>query len=203
MHTTTQGFSPSEKIFALVDDTGIVLFPLTEADIYSRNQPNENYYPCFRNVTPEYNPFYQYLIDKPVIVGNYVIVNYEIATIPIEHLFNELIALRDSVGPEFNITHVPMTLLASFDAAVTYKVTEMLNTWARTRRYDDIGSLVDYRDDPVEKFRNEGLRGQYIRSTTWFQLTNYLAGIVAGTIPMPMSWAEIEAVLPPINWGDL
>ena len=98
-------------------------------------------------------------------------------------------------------TYCQMTLLASFDASVTYKVTNLLDSWAKTRRYDNIGSLADYRDSPIEKFRNEGLRGQLIRDTTWFQLTNYLGGILTGVIPIPMSWAEIEAVLPPINWG--
>ena len=194
MYSLTQDINSLEKVFALVDATGIVLFPLTEADIYSRNQPNENYYPCFRNVTPEYNPFCQYLVEKPVIVGNYVIINYDVVPIPIDHLFDELNAPRDSVGPEFNISHVPMSLLASFDASVTYKVTSLLDAWAKTRRYDNIGSLADYRDSPIEKFRNEGLRGQLIRDTTWFQLTNYLGGILTGVIPIPMSWAEIEDV---------
>lgn len=192
-----------EPVFALVNNNSIVIYPLSEADIYARNQPNETYYPCFKNIQPEYNLFCQYLVEKPVVVGTYVIVNYEIATIPIDHLFDELAVLRAEYGETFDISHVPLTLLASFEVSVTFKVTTLLNQFAATRRYGDINSLADYRDSPVEKYRNEGILGRTLRDTTWFQLETYLVGIMSGTVPLPDSWDDIAAVLPTLSWGDL
>lgn len=193
----------SELQYALVDgDNNIVIYPLTREDIYTRNQPNENYYPCYRNIKPEYNPLSQYLEDAPVVVGNYVIVNYIVRAIPIEQLFDQLQEIRVAVGETFSIADVPSQLLQAFSASVVLKVETTMNAFAKTRKYDSISSAADYRDSPVEKYRLEGIRARYLRDTSYYTLETEFYRIVTGQVPVPSAWSDIEVLLPEYTWDS-
>lgn len=200
MHTSNT--IPSEQEYALVVDNQVILFPLTEADIYARNQPNEDYYRCYRNIEPKYNHLCEYLEDVPVVVGGHVIVNYRVMPVPVEDLFAQLDVIRTEVGETFSIADVPSELLLAFSASVTLKVETAMNTFAKTRKYDTISSAADYRDSPIEKYRLEGIRARNLRDTSYYALEVYFYQIVTGQVPVPTSLEDIAVKLPEYTWDS-
>lgn len=76
-----------------------------------------------------------------------------------------------------------------------------LDAWARERNYDGILSLCTYAFDPDPKFQAEGQLGVDARSATWAALYSVLAEVEAGTRPMPESFADVESLLPALNWN--
>lgn len=77
---------------------------------------------------------------------------------------------------------------------------QRLDDFAASRGYDGILSLCTYATDPDPVYAAEGQRGVTIRSTTWAALRAIQRGVMAGLRPMPASWAEVEAALPPLTW---
>lgn len=66
------------KIYALVEDRQITVYPLTPEEIVQRNAPYEDYYEVFFNQKPVYKALTEYLDETPIVIYNYVLVNYEI-----------------------------------------------------------------------------------------------------------------------------
>jgi len=75
-----------------------------------------------------------------------------------------------------------------------------LDTWAQSRGYDGILSACTYATSQAPRFQAEGQRCVDLRDQTWARLYEILAEVEAGTRPVPMSLAEIEADLPALTW---
>lgn len=77
---------------------------------------------------------------------------------------------------------------------------ERLDTFARTRNYDDIKSASDYAGCSVPKFDTEGTYCRNARAQTWAKLYDMLAEVQAGTRPVPDNFSDIEPELPVLAW---
>lgn len=77
-----------------------------------------------------------------------------------------------------------------------------LDQWAQSRGYDGILSACTYATSQVPRFQAEGQRCVDLRDQTWARLYEILAEVEAGTRPVPLSLAEIEADLPMLAWAD-
>lgn len=77
-----------------------------------------------------------------------------------------------------------------------------LDTFAKSRGYDGILSACTYATSQVPRFRAEGQRCVDLRDQTWARLYEILAKVEAGTRPVPLSLADIEADLPALVWAD-
>lgn len=75
-----------------------------------------------------------------------------------------------------------------------------LDDFARTRNYDNILSACTYATSTVPKFAAEGQYCVNARDSTWATLYQVLAEVQAGTRPMPSGYADIEPLLPPLEW---
>lgn len=75
-----------------------------------------------------------------------------------------------------------------------------LDDFARTRNYDGILSLCTYATSAAPKFQQEGQYGVNARDNTWMTLYQILAEVEAGTRPIPTGYADIEPLLPALNW---
>ena len=79
-------------------------------------------------------------------------------------------------------------------------VQKRLDTFARTRHYDDIKSACGYAGCSVPKFDTEGSYCRDARAETWAKLYEMLDEVKAGTRPVPASFADIEPELPELVW---
>ena len=102
-----------EKVYALVTEGNISLYPLTQDQINQRNSPYEDYYEVFYNQKPIHTPLTQYLEETPVVIANYVLVNYEVKLKTIEHLLGEIFEIAGTIvngNPFIDISQVPSDL---------------------------------------------------------------------------------------------
>lgn len=77
-----------------------------------------------------------------------------------------------------------------------------LDDFARTRNYDGILSACTYATSAVPKFSAEGQYCVNARDRTWATLYQLLAEVQAGTRPMPSGYADIEPLLPVLEWPE-
>ena len=75
-----------------------------------------------------------------------------------------------------------------------------LDAFAKTRNYDGILSASTYATSTVLKFAAEGQYAVDARDQTWSALYALMAEVLAGTRPMPESFAEVEPLLPNLVW---
>lgn len=82
----------------------------------------------------------------------------------------------------------------------TRSVQKRLDDFAKTRNYDGILSAATYAASTVPKFASEGQYAVNLRDSSWASLYSMMADVQAGTRAMPASYAEVESVLPPLEW---
>ena len=87
-------------------------------------------------------------------------------------------------------------------ARIASEAQTRLDAWAQSRGYDGILSACTYATSQVPRFQAEGQRCVDLRDQTWARLYEILAEVEAGTRPVPLSLAEIEADLPALIWAD-
>lgn len=79
-------------------------------------------------------------------------------------------------------------------------VEQRLDIFAQSRGYDSILSACSYATSTVPKFAAEGQYCLTQRDATWNILQNILQAVEAKTRPVPVSYAEVDAELPPLVW---
>lgn len=75
-----------------------------------------------------------------------------------------------------------------------------LDAWAATRAYDGILSACTYATSSVPRFQREGQDAVNARDATWAALYTIMGKVQAGELPMPSGFADIEPLLPVLEW---
>ena len=88
----------------------------------------------------------------------------------------------------------------SLQERVVAATQQRLDDFARTRNYDNILSACTYADSSVPKFATEGQYAVQARDATWAALYALLDEVQAGTRQVPASFADVEPMLPPLEW---
>lgn len=87
-----------------------------------------------------------------------------------------------------------------FQAFVVAQTQARLDSFARTRNYDGILSACTYATSTVPKFQAEGQHCVDARDQTWAALYQLMADVQTGAVQPPASWADVESVLPVLEW---
>lgn len=95
----------------------------------------------------------------------------------------------------------PPPTVAEIIATYTAAIQKHLDTFARTRNYDDILSAATYATSQVPKFKAEGQYAVEARDATWAKCYEILAAVEAGSRPMP-TLDELLAELPVLTWPN-
>lgn len=103
-------------------------------------------------------------------------------------------------GQAFSPPPPPVKSPEELQSEIVAATQQRLDDFARTRGYDGILSLCTYATSTVPKFAAEGQYGVEARDATWAKLYEILAEVEAGTRPMPSGYADIEPLLPPLEW---
>ena len=112
-------------------------------------------------------------------------------SITINHQTNSLAATSGTVT---------ITDLAMIGDAITERVQERLDAFARTRGYDNIVSACSYATSTHPKYGPEGRYCVAVREQTWDTLFVIEADVIAGERPMPRCYEDIESELPVLAW---
>ncbi len=88
----------------------------------------------------------------------------------------------------------------SLQERVVAATQQRLDDFARTRNYDGILSACTYATSAVPKFQAEGQYAVQVRDATWAALHALLDEVQAGTRQVPASFADVEPMLPPLEW---
>lgn len=83
---------------------------------------------------------------------------------------------------------------------ITTAVQERLDIFAQTRGYDNIVSACSYATSNHSRYGPEGRYCVQVREATWDKLFEIESEVLAGTRPMPRTYAEIEPELPVLAW---
>lgn len=89
--------------------------------------------------------------------------------------------------------------IEALEATIVSQVTDSLNAFAATRKYDSITSLCTYANSTDAQFKAEGLRGVLLRDQCYRALWDLVVAVKAGA-PMPTSIADID--LPELTWEE-
>lgn len=92
--------------------------------------------------------------------------------------------------------------LSDLQNSIVQQTQQRLDDFARTRGYDGILSACTYATSPTDKFQMEGQYCVIARDSTWAKLYAMLLEVQAGTRPVPTSYTDIEAELPPLVWPN-
>lgn len=90
--------------------------------------------------------------------------------------------------------------LESMKESVIDAAQRKLDRVAQRHGYDNIISLCTYATSSVTRYNLEGTYGVALRDATWSALETILAEVIAGTRPMPNSYADIKDDLPTVVW---
>lgn len=193
----------SDTIYALVDKSNILLYPMAIEDINARDNPTETYYKCFFDDTPSYDPITETLVEDPHVIGECVYVIRRVTDKDLDAIMAELntfIANELANNRVPTVTSLPNGVLDSIMNLTVKRVQLSLDEFAKTRGYDDIRSLCTYATSTNAKFKTEGERGIVLRDLTWDALYDYMGTVSAGGIPYPFTWNNISSVLPALTW---
>lgn len=120
-------------------------------------------------------------------------------------------AVLDALGNwvyAWKISNIPPEIVAANKQAATAALIESvrsatqqrLDDFARTRNYDGILSAATYATSGIPKFASEGQYAVTARDTTWARQYEILDEVEAGTRPMPTGFADVEPLLPSLEW---
>lgn len=102
------------------------------------------------------------------------------------------------LAPEAPPVHAPTP--EEIQADVVLRTQTRLDNFARTRAYDGILSACTYATSAVPKFSTEGQYAVAARDATWAALYTLMAEVQSGTRPMPTGFADVEPLLPTLEW---
>lgn len=90
--------------------------------------------------------------------------------------------------------------LADLQKSIVAQTQKRLDDFAKTRNYDGILSACTYATSSVFRFQMEGQHCVNSRDSTWSALYTVLAEVQSGARPMPSDYADIEPLLPVLEW---
>lgn len=194
-----------DTIFARVVGRSIVQYPMTVDDINSRNTPTDVYYVC--SFSDENDPLIpslaQKIIEAPRVIGNSVYVERKLVYKGVHELFGELRGLTGVETGPIPLSAIYPDIFTAFETVIKVHVQDLLDTFAQSRGYDGIHSLRSYYGSSNPVYGAEGLRGMELSDQTWSTLYTYFQAVIAGTEPVPVSWSEIEPLLPSLTWEEV
>ena len=197
-------------VFARVVDGQIVEYPVFRLHIKNRAHPLDWYTPVVEPPKPTLPPYSTYK-QSLAVVGGTVVVSFSVVPQTLDEILRGLaVQSTESLEPGLPtqgaqpplITDVsPDTIAKVYDMVDDY-VMDKLTAWAKTRKYGSFTNLTDYRDSAIPKFKAEALRGIELRDQIWVVLIDYFTKVTTGELPVPISSAEIDALVPPLLWPD-
>lgn len=192
-------------LMARVENGQVVDCPVDEDFANARNNPLDDYIPVIENPVPDYNHLTQKVVTSYNYRVTYVVQTHTVVERTIEELLEDVKATGTpdgNGGVTLSIANVPIPLIMAVAHAATVKAQGILDTFVKSRGYDNIASACTYVVSNYAKFKTEGEYCVGLRDNTWGALYTYLNSVQEGTTPVPQQWSDISAVLPVPAWPN-
>jgi hypothetical protein len=189
------------KVFARIKDGKITEYPVYEIHIKNRNHPNSLYLECVFDKKPNV-PEFHYLTESKSVENNKVYIKYKILPIPLEGLLKKLNIIQHP-GKQpvpLLITDVRPELTERIITLTKEHVQSLLDKFAAEKGFDDMSSLVSYKDSTIPEWASQATTGIAKRDATWSGLYVYLNKINTGVEPLPTTIQDIMQELPSLVW---
>lgn len=176
----------------------VVEYPVLLEHIVNRGHPVAWYREVVCGIRPSYDEF-QYVAHKAEYnpLTERVELLYTVNDKPLHQVLTELYTTATEGQPLY-VHQVSLTAVERVSKMIEDYAVTRLNLWAKEKDYDNIVSLVNYKDDP--DFGADAAIGAEYRRLTWRQLYAYRDQILAQTLPIPAAISDIEAQLPVLVW---
>lgn len=195
----------TDVLYARVRYGEIVEFPVHRIHIDNRGHSINDYVLVEIEDEPFVPPFHT-LVQEPIIMGNRVICKWKIIPKTLDAVLNDiwepttLESTDERYKETITISDVSLEYIEQVTKLVSEYVSEKLDNFARSHQYDDIKSVVSYANSAIAKFKAEADRAIYLRDMCWASVYEYLDLVTEGSLPVPRSIEDIDAILPELTW---
>lgn len=189
------------KVFARIKNGKIIEYPVYEIHIKNRAHSVDRYTECIFDTKPEIPAFHQ-VREVLKISENKVYVSYILKAKTLEELLSSL-RTRNIPGipaVEVTIATIAKDFIDQVVVIAKKEVQDRLDAFATTDGFDDMKSLVGYKDSTIPEWSEKATRAILLRDQTWMALYNYLDTVMNGTEPVPKSKNEVFDKLPVLSW---
>lgn len=199
----------SDKVYARVVDGVIAEYPVMLIHIENRGHPMDWYtqveYPD-QPVVPDYYWLQESLAVVISLQGVIrVVATYTIVPFTLDQILNTLRAPGDIPGMPSNtpmaIADIPLATINRVSVLAADYAQGLLDAFANTKNYENIGSAASYKDSTFAAFGAEGAKAFQLRDATWIALYNYLGQVQTNAVAVPIMVSEIDAILPVLSWS--
>lgn len=199
-----------QQVYARIVEGKIVEYPVYEIHIKNRAHPMNWYTPVVYLERPSFDDRYESIQEKLQITGNFVVASYEVTQMSVNSILNRLFypnGMHNPMNPVEAVEPEAVTI-ATIDPFLMNKVAEKvsaeigvaLDEFAHTRNYDDVKSCATYVNSANPQFKAEAERIISLRDQTYTALYTYLSDVTTAVLPLPKSFADIQAHLPTLAW---
>lgn len=190
------------EIYARVQNNKITEYPVYEQHIKNRGQTNRGYVKCIVANKPIV-PRFHYVVEKLELINNVVYVNYELKELTLYQVLRAIhgVTIPGIVKEEVTIANIDKESFDRVIYLVKKEVQNRLDAFAREKQFDDIKSLITYKDSTIPEWASQATIAITKRDQTWSALYTYLDNIINGTVNIPLTEEEIYNVLPSLTWN--
>lgn len=187
------------------DKKQVVEYPVYANVIRNRAHPFSFYTRVVFEPRPEDKLFHS-VKETLKVVEDKVYASYEYVPDTLDQVLNWL--YRDKIKNTPLGQPVPPLLYSEVDPEIAEIVVQMsdkyverkMDDFAAIKRYNGIGSACSYATSSISAFKADADKCVDIRDRTLVALYAYLDKLIQGTVAVPKSTADIDAVLPEMTW---
>lgn len=195
----------ADKIYARLVNGAVAEYPVFAEHIVNRAHPFDWYTEVQFDTVPTV-PDYFSLSETLTVKNGVVTASYSVYPLSLDQILSDLYK-GDPTATAIPGTPVEVTF-ASIPAPTVKRITElasdqvqaMLDAFAQTHNFDGILSATSYAGSGNPLFAADGQKAVIQRDAIWAELYTYLAKVEAGTLPVPKSFADVQAELTPLAW---
>jgi len=192
---------PIQKdVYGKIEAGKVIEFPVTVPIIEARGHTVFQYSPAVFEAAPSYHAPTETLTQTLKVVNNVIHVSYMKQPKALEEILN---SFRVSPVQRKLIQEIDASTQRVVEALVERYVENQINRLGAQRGYSTINNALSrYTNSSVQTFKKEAAFIQAALDTAWTNLIAFMQDVKSGHRPVPVSMAEIEAVLAIPTWAD-
>ncbi len=189
-----------QDIYGKIEAGKVIEFPVTVPIIEARGHTVYQYSPVCFEAAPSYHAPTEKLAQTLKVVNNVIHVSYMKQPKALEEILN---SFRISPVQRKLIQEIDGTTQRVIQTLIEHMVENQINRLGAQRGYSTINNALSrYTNSSVDTFKKEAAFIQAALDAAWTNLIAYMQDVQSGQRPVPVTVAEVEAVLAIPTWAD-